>query len=89
MDQVPSAWVSIVIGVLSSLVSVAVFGAIAFAALKSWMARREEREISIERRVIDLEGDFEKQGLMLQNHGQRLSVLEDRQRRQPMDYAAR
>ncbi len=55
MPPVNPIWVSIVVGVISSLITAAVFGAIGFAALKAWMARREERETSIRSDVDDHE----------------------------------
>ena len=78
------AWVSIIIGVFASLVTAVVN----YAALKSWMARREERERGMEMRVDNLEADIEVQSLGMQKLDVRVSVLEDRSpTRQPLDYA--
>lgn len=81
------AWASIIVGLVSSLIGTAVGGAICFAALKAWMARREELEKSTERRMVNAEADIEVQSLGLQRLDVRVSVLEDRQDRPPLDYA--
>lgn len=47
--------VAIIVGIASSVITAAVTGSIAFAALKSWMARREEREASMQKDVDDHE----------------------------------
>lgn len=81
-------WVSIIVGILSSIISAGIMGAIAFAALKAWMARREEREGSFKERIDDVEELQERHALGLQDHESRISVLEDRSMRgQPRDYA--
>lgn len=49
------AWSSIAVGVVSSLITGAVVAAINFAALKAWMARREEREAMLKEDVADHE----------------------------------
>lgn len=45
------AWVAIIVGIVSSLIT----GAIWYAALKAWMARREEREAAVREDVKDHE----------------------------------
>jgi hypothetical protein len=82
------AWVSIVIGVVGSIFGSAVTGVIAFGALKAWMARREEREVTIATRMANAEADIEVQSIGLQKLDVRVSVLEDRSpHRPPLDYA--
>lgn len=49
------AWASIAIGIVSSIITAGVMGAIGFSALKAWMARREEREAAIKEDVADHE----------------------------------
>lgn len=90
MSTIDPAWTSIAIGVVSSMIATAVTGAISFAALKAWMARREQLEKDTERRLSNAEADIEVQSLGLQKLDVRVSVLEDRspgrQGRQPRDY---
>lgn len=85
------AWVSIIIGIVSSVITAALVAAINYAALKAWMARREERERVIEGRVSEMEGDIEVQSLGLQKLDVRVAVLEERSPRRPqgppMDFA--
>lgn len=50
-----TTWVAIIVGIVSSLITAAVTGAIWFAALKAWMARREERESATKEKIIDHE----------------------------------
>jgi hypothetical protein len=81
------AWVSIGIGLMGSIVGSGVTGAIAFAALKAWMARREERESTMGKRMDNAEADIEVQSIGLQRLDVRVSVLEDRSpHRQPRDF---
>jgi hypothetical protein len=82
------AWVSVIVGIVSSLISAVIFGSIAFAALKSWMARREAKEEANERRLANAEADIEVHSLGLQKLDVRVSVLEDRSpRRQPKEFS--
>lgn len=75
------AWVSTIATILGA-------GIAAFAGTKVAIARVEERQAALRDRVTRVEGDFEHQAVELQNHGARISVLEDRgTRRQPVDYA--
>lgn len=48
-------WVAIAVGIGSSVITGAILGAINFAALKAWMARREEREDQNESDIADHE----------------------------------
>lgn len=50
-----ATWAAILVGVLSSVITAAVTGAVSFAALRSWMARREERETVVRETVNDHE----------------------------------
>jgi hypothetical protein len=49
------AWAAIGVGVVSSLLTAGLMAAVNFAALKSWMARREEREANLSEDVRDHE----------------------------------
>jgi uncharacterized protein YqiB (DUF1249 family) len=49
------AWTAILVGVVSSLITGAVVAAVNYAALRAWMARREEREQVIKEDVTDHE----------------------------------
>lgn len=49
------AWVSVLIGLAGSFVGAAFMAAVGFAALKAWMARREEREKEVRKDVDDHE----------------------------------
>lgn len=79
------AWVSILIGVGSSLIT----GAIWYGALRSWMTRREERESTLRLDVTRIEVVQAEHGRTLGDHGRKLAVLENEMdlRPPPMDYA--
>lgn len=74
------AWVSTAATIMGA-------GFAAFIGTKVAIARIEERQSALRDRVTNLESDYEQHSLELQNHGSRISVLEDRGRRgQPVDY---
>lgn len=84
------AWVSIIIGLVGSIIGAAVTGAIAFAALKAWMARREEREHSMGTSIGRLQATADRHEGLLGDHAVRLGVLEhDAGVRAPVDYPVR
>ena len=49
------AWLTIILSVVGSIIGAAFMAAVGFAALKSWMARREEREQELRKDVDDHE----------------------------------
>lgn len=55
MSTPDPAWVQITIGVVSSVITGSILGAVNYAALKVWMARREEREEQNEADIADHE----------------------------------
>jgi hypothetical protein len=63
------AWVSTIVTVLGS-------GVMAFVGTKVAIARVEEKQIALNDRVTELEGDFENCALGLQDVGQRVRVLD-------------
>lgn len=72
------AWVSIAIGLVGSLIGTAVGSAIAFGALKAWMARREEREQSMGVHLGRLQSTVDRHEGVLGDHAVRIGVLEER-----------
>lgn len=78
------AWVSILIGLGSSLIT----GAIWYGALRSWMTRREERESTLRLDVTRIEGVQTEQGRTLGDLSGRVRVLENEMdlRPPPLDY---
>jgi hypothetical protein len=85
------AWVSIVIGLFGSLIGAAISGAICFAALKAWMARREEREQSMGMHIGRLPNTADRHDGLLGEHAVRIGVLEHAVdvRPPPRDYPVR
>jgi len=73
------AWVSIAIGLLGSLIGTVIGSAIAFAALKAWMARREEREQSMGANIGRLQSTVDRHEGVLGDHAVRIGVLEAQQ----------
>lgn len=55
MSQPDPSWVAIGVGIVSSIITGAVVAAVNYAALRAWMARREEREQAIKEDVTDHE----------------------------------
>lgn len=73
------AWVAIIVGVVSSVITAGFMAAINFAALKAWMARREEREQSIGLHVGRLQATVDRHEGVLGDHAVRIGVLEAQQ----------
>lgn len=86
-----SAWVAIAIGLIGSLIGTLVGGAIALAALKAWMARREEREQSMGMHIGRLQNTADRHDGLLGEHAVRIGVLEHAVdvRPPPRDYPVR
>lgn len=83
------AWVAIFVGVGSSLITAAIMAAINFAALKAWMARREEREASQRVDLSRIQLVQDEHSRTIGDHSGRLRVLENEMdlRPPPRDYA--
>jgi hypothetical protein len=84
-----AAWVAIIVGVVSSIVTAAVMAAINFAALKSWMARREEREASQGVAMSRLQLVQDEHARTIGDLGRKVAVLENEMdlRPPPLDFA--
>jgi hypothetical protein len=82
------AWISIIVGVASSVITAIFMAAIGFAALKAWMARREEREAAQANSVTRLQLIQDEHGRTLGDHSGRIRVLENEMdlRPPPADY---
>lgn len=48
-------YISIIVGIVSSLITAAVMGAVTYGALRAWMAKRETREEQNEADIADHE----------------------------------
>ena len=83
------AWLTIILSLVGSVIGGAFTAAIAFAALKSWMARREEREAAQGVAMSRFQFVQDEQGRTLGDHSGRIRVLENEidLRPPPMDYA--
>ena len=83
------AWVGILVGLGSSIISASIMAAINFAALKAWMARREERESSLGVTLSRTQLVQDEHSRTLGDHSARLRVLENEMdlRPPPADYA--
>lgn len=86
MDPV---WVAIWVGVASSLITATITAAINFAALKSWMARREEREAALVTALSRVQLVQDEHSRTIGDHSVRIRVLENEMdlRPPPLDYA--
>lgn len=85
------AWSAIVVGIASSLITAAFMAAISFAALKAWMARREERESALGTALNRLQFVQDEHSRAIGDHSGRLRVLENEMdlRPPPLDYVPR
>lgn len=83
------AWVTIFVAAGSSLITAAIMAAINFAALKAWMARREEREASQQVGLSRIQLVQDEHARTIGDHSGRLRVLENEMdlRPPPRDYA--
>lgn len=77
MNAVNPMWVAVIVGVVSSCIASAFTGALAYAALKAWMARREEREKTLLQNVASLQSQLTTHGGLLGEHAVRIGVLEN------------
>lgn len=82
------AWVAIFVGVGSSLITATIMAAINFAALKSWMARREERESALVTALSRVQLVQDEHSRTIGDHSVRIRVLENEMdlRPPPLDY---
>lgn len=82
------AWAAIAVGIVSSLITAAFMAAINFAALKAWMARREEREANQGLSLARVQLVQDEHGRTLGDHSGRIRVLENEMdlRPPPVDY---
>lgn len=72
-------WVAIIVGVVSSVITAGFIAAINFAALKAWMARREEREQSLGTHLGRMQDTVDRHEGVLGDHAVRIGVLEAKQ----------
>lgn len=82
-------WLTIVLSVVGSIIGAAFMAAVGFAALKAWMARREEREAAQGVTLSRLQLVQDEHGRTLGDHSGRIRVLENEMdlRPPPIDYA--
>jgi hypothetical protein len=85
---VDPAWVTIFVAAGSSVITAAFMAAINFAALKAWMARREEREASQGASLSRVQLVQDEHARTIGDHGARIRVLENEMdlRPPPLDY---
>jgi hypothetical protein len=83
------AWLTIILSVVGSIIGAAFMAAVGFAALKAWMARREEREAAQGVTLSRLQLVQDEHGRTLGDHSGRIRVLENEMdlRPPPIDYA--
>lgn len=83
------AWVAIIVGVVSSLITAGFMASVNYAALRAWMARREEREATQGASLSRLQLVQDDHTRTIGDHGGRIRVLENEidLRPPPMDYA--
>jgi membrane protein YqaA with SNARE-associated domain len=89
VHMIDPAWLTLIVGIIGSVIGSVVTGAIAFAALKAWMARREEREANQGVVMARLQLVQDEHGRTIGNHSERIRVLENEMdlRPPPMDFA--
>jgi hypothetical protein len=83
------AWLTIILSVVGSIIGAAFMAAVGFAALKAWMARREECEAAQGVTLSRLQLVQDEHGRTLGDHSGRIRVLENEMdlRPPPIDYA--